>query len=275
MLDLLKQGRFLPHRPLTDNALNYEGEDVRGDDYAVPGIYKWWSCDTESRFKHNLNVQDENWHYRTKQIVYNVNSSGYRCPEWDDIDWENSAVIFGCSETFGTGLAEDETISAQLSELLSMPVINMGKNGTSIEYNAVNNLILRKNFPTPKLVINYWTSPMRETYTGIDKIVHVLPRHEIYYKKHFSMLFNMLGLTAEDIDHNYQFRAKCMSDMCKIFWANTNYVELTWDYLTAITLGCHKREKVDNARDIAEDGTSHSGRQTALNIAKYIAGKMQ
>ena len=274
MLDFLEHGKFLPHRPLRDNKLNIESSSMREDDYPVPGVYNWWSCDTKERYQHNLNVQDDNWHYRTKSVSYNLNSSGYRCPEWNDIDWKNSVVIFGCSETFGTGLAEDETISYQLQQLIDRPVINLGKNGTSMEYALANNLILRNNYATPVAVINHWTEPVRETYFGLDKISHVLPRHEVYYKKHFGMLNNMVGLSVDDCEHDYNFKAKMYSETCKAIWKDIDYIESTWNYLTAIILKCYKHNKQDSARDIAYDGTSHSGKATALELAKYYAERI-
>lgn len=273
MIEHIVDGNLLPHRPLTDNELNVEDKTIRQDDYAVPGIHKWWSCDTEHRYKQNLDRQSKDWHYRNTDVSYDVNSSGYRCPEFDTIDWENSAVIFGCSETFGTGLAQQETISHQLSEILQMPVINLGKNGTSMEYALANNLILRNHYPTPKLVINHWTELMRSTYFGKDKIVTTLPRHEVYYQRHINMLIKLLGFDVDDATYTFDVKAKMISDICKIFWSNTKYVELSWNAHTAHILGCHKRIKVDTARDICPFDQGHSGKDTALDVAKFIAEK--
>lgn len=57
---------------------------------------------------------------------YTVNSQGYRCPEFDAIDWENSIIFFGCSHVFGIGLLDHETVANQLSLILNCPVINLG-----------------------------------------------------------------------------------------------------------------------------------------------------
>ena len=273
MLDYLQkiEGTLLPHRPLTDNALNIHSKSMRDDDFELPGTYKFWSNDTKERYEDNLTIQDFGWRYRTKEVEYNLNSAGYRCPEFDTIDWENSIVIFGCSQVFGTGLAEDKTIAGQLQNLVDCPVINLGKNGTSMVFALANNILFRRNFPTPRAVINHWTEPYRETYFGVDKIVQILPRQEVYYKKHFGMLVNMLGLTVEDVEHDYTFKAKMTSETCKAMWEQTTYIESTWNYLTALILECYKQDHLDSARDISTDGTNsaHSGVDTCRAIAKY------
>ena len=28
-------------------------------------------------------------------VHYKLNKDGYRCPEWEDIDWPNSHILFG------------------------------------------------------------------------------------------------------------------------------------------------------------------------------------
>lgn len=278
MLDILKHGPFLPHSPISQNGLNQnDSDDLRFDNYAVPGSYKWWSCDTEDRFNTNLQLQPADWHYRTKEVIYNVNSGGYRCPEWHEIDWKNSIVLFGCSETFGTGLAEDETIAAALENLTGVKVINMGKNGTSMMFALANNMILRNHFPTPLAVINHWTESSRETYFGIDKIIQLLPRHEMYFRKHFGMLVSLANMTVDDVSHHYDFMGRLISDVTKAIWKDTKYIESSWNWKTALVTDCYKSVQVDRARDLIVVGDkieSHSGKETALNLAKFYAKEL-
>jgi hypothetical protein len=91
----------------------------------------WVGSDTEERFQENLKSQPEDWPWRNQQITYKLNSQNYRAPEWDSIDWENSVVMFGCSQVFGVGVDEDQTLGYYLSELLNKPVINLGIPGGS------------------------------------------------------------------------------------------------------------------------------------------------
>jgi|TARA_R110001592_G_scaffold132997_3_gene347969 hypothetical protein len=258
---------LLPYRPPSDNALNMYYPIIVPE--SLPGTYKFWGNDDKELYENNLAVQDFGWRYRTQEIQYKLNSQGYRCPEFDTIDWKNSIVIVGCSQVFGIGLAEDETIAVQLQKLTDCPVINLGRPGSSIDYSLANNIQLRTNFPTPRAVINHWTEPMRETYFGVEKIATVTPglsMHETYYKKHIGMLINMFGLDAEDVEHDYKYKAKMSSDTCKALWKDTTYIESTWNSLTADALDCYEQKKLDTARDIM-----HWGVDSARALAKHYA----
>jgi len=124
----------------------------------VTNTNKFSGSDSPDAFATNLKKKPQDWHYRTKEVVYNVNANGYRAPEWDTIDWKNAVVIFGCSCTAGIGVAEDETISAYLSTILNRPVINMGVGGTSMQFALINSAILSEKFPTPYAVVHNWTT---------------------------------------------------------------------------------------------------------------------
>ena len=120
--------------------------------------------DTEKRYRKNLKSQPDDWHYRTKEVLYQTNSKGYRAPEWDKINWGRAVVILGCSNVTGIGLAEDETISHQLSLMLNRPVINLGVPASSIECSFYNSVILAESYPTPYAVVNIWTNTDRAIY---------------------------------------------------------------------------------------------------------------
>lgn len=124
-------------------------------------VEKFSGYDSAELFSDNLQRQDALWKYRTKEVTYVLNNQSYRAPEWNTIDWENSAVILGCSNVFGVGLAEDETISYQLSLLLNRPVINLGVGSSGMSFTMHNSVLLNKNFPTPWAVINVWSDPFR------------------------------------------------------------------------------------------------------------------
>ena len=91
----------------------------------------WVGSDTQALYQKNLEVQPINWPWRGQQITYTCNSQNYRAPEWDTIDWSNSVVMFGCSQVFGVGVNDDQTLGYYLSELLGKPVINLGIPGGS------------------------------------------------------------------------------------------------------------------------------------------------
>ena len=146
---------------------------------------EFYSDDSEELFKKNLKNQPENWYWRNKPIWYNVNKSGYRCPEFDNIDWSNSTLIIGDSWVFGVGLDENSTICNQLSDLIHEPVINLGQAGASPMQSWANTCILIDNNVKPKNVIYLWNfahrvvefQPNRLDYTSIS---HMPATYEKY-----------------------------------------------------------------------------------------------
>jgi hypothetical protein len=137
-----------------------------GEDKPSCGKNKFWGMDSERLFKENLKIQPSDWYYRTHDVTYTVNSLGYRAPEFDQVDWKNSVVMFGCSTVFGDGVDDADTIPSQLSKIIGKPVINMGTGGSGIEWALHNSLILREFYPVPLAVVQVWSDPSRTLLYG-------------------------------------------------------------------------------------------------------------
>jgi len=113
------------------------------------------------------------WPYRqyALPITYSINSLGYRAPEFDQIDWANSTVIFGCSFVFGDGLAQEETIAGRIAAKTNRPCINLGAGGSGIAWNLHNQLLLSLHYPTPKAVMCLWPDISRDhSYARTDHV---------------------------------------------------------------------------------------------------------
>ncbi len=233
-------------------------------------VFRFFSTDTEEKYENSLETQPQDWHYVTQKVEYHYNAHGFRAPELSTIDWTKSIVIFGCSQTEGIGLDESETISAQLQKITGIPVINMGVGASAMYLSYVNNLVLRKNYPTPLGVINYWTSNKRIFFNGKYRTVCASPvRNRNFYAAYYLNMAQNLGFSMGDIDHDENFKAKVFSDSTKVLWENTRYAEATWIDDTAGALGCKKIDRVDYARDLG-----HQGPQTARKAAEYFAEQL-
>ncbi len=141
-----------------ENNLVYNGEcEIDG------GFTLNYNCsDSKELFEQNLKIQPDDWYYRTHPVKYTLNSLGYRTKEFDDIDWKESIVMFGCSQVFGTGVTDEHTIPYFLEQLSGRPVINMGIGGSSIQTALHNSIILNDSkYPTPKAIIYAWTALSR------------------------------------------------------------------------------------------------------------------
>jgi len=112
----------------------------------------WWFAENF------LPPQMKNVYPRVNPIDYKVNSYGYRCPEFDTINWENSYVLLGASNIFGEGVLEDETINYYLQEMLGMPVINLGFAAASNQHLLLTMSMLAKKHKPKKWIVSYLDS---------------------------------------------------------------------------------------------------------------------
>lgn len=134
------------------------------------------STDNEDGYISNKEKLGENWYYYDKKIEYKYNSWGYRSKEINEIG-DDFILVFGCSNTEGIGLHEDDMWANKLSKELNMDVLNMGMGGTSIDFQFYNTMLLYdyliKINKTPKLVIYQWPYKYRTTFpfkTNINEI---------------------------------------------------------------------------------------------------------
>jgi len=187
--------------------------------------------------------------------MYKCNSDNYRTIEFDTVDWGNSVVLFGCSNVFGIGLSEEDTLSSQLSKLIDMPVINMGISATSMEFSFYNSMILSNSHPTPKAVIQIWTGLERTTYY----LKNVTVNHGTWNMKE-----KYMDAYNQDDSHP-ETHAIMMQLISKQLWSKTKYFEASFFSRTSKVLGIHKPSLVDAAKD-----NVHPGAKTCYNLAAKI-----
>lgn len=137
--------------------------------YWNPNCNKFSGTDSEEAFRKNLLKMPSDWKYRTKEIEYNVNSLGYRTKEFDQIDHSNFFIAYGCSFTFGVGLAEDEMWTTTLAEELGMDCFNLGMGGSGMDYAYLNTLTYLKNTSIrPKFVALQCPEPARMVMRSLE-----------------------------------------------------------------------------------------------------------
>jgi hypothetical protein len=219
----------------------------------------WSGTDTKELYQENLLKQPKDWYYRTNKVTYTVNSDGYRTQEFSDIDWSNSIVMFGCSNTFGVGLDDKDIVSTKLQELLDIPIINMGCGGSSIIFNVHNSMILREGYPTPKGVIMFWPA--------CDRIIEY---HTTNAQQHgvWSIKPNNLADVYLKNKNNVIANAMLMVKANRLLWKDScPYYEATWDSNTKSIIECDFIEHalMGYARDMDHPG---------IDSAKYIANKI-
>jgi hypothetical protein len=227
-------------------------------------VMNFYSMDTEERYikhSHESRLRGEHWDYFNKSITYRFNSHGYRTVELSDIDWKEAVVVFGCSHVVGEGLAEEDTITAQLSKLLQRPVVNLGVSGTGMLFSFYNSVMLYKNLPTPYAVVQLWSNVNRiELYTNDGVLLntpHTKSNNEFYrnWLQHPENSNTYMYMTAQ--------ASRCLWE------SKTTYYELSLFTNTRDVLNCTHIHAVDYARD-----QGHPGIETAKLIADNIAANI-
>jgi hypothetical protein len=179
--------------PLVDHFYNDEGE------ISEPFIFNFCPNDTKELFEQNLKTQSEDWYYRTHPVKYTLNSLGYRTKEFDDIDWKESIVMFGCSFVFGTGVTDEHTIPYFLEQLSGRPVINMAVGGASIQTTLHNSIILNDSkYPTPKAVVHMISGLNRYQLYKDNSIHHIgewnRPTNDQFSDSTNTLSFNLMNI---------------------------------------------------------------------------------
>jgi len=108
---------------------------------------------------------------------YNLNSHGYRCPEWTPMpDGKKNVVVLGCSHTFGQGNADNEHWVHFLSQHNSQRLRygNLAQPGASAD-KVVRILYGSEKVINPRIIVvcwPFWSRRERLGETATDLISH-------------------------------------------------------------------------------------------------------
>ena len=208
---------------------------------------RWIGSDTEELFNINLSTQPEGWPWRKQPVTYTINSQRYRAPEWDQIDWGNSIVVFGCSQVFGIGVDDHQTACHQLSCLLGINVVNLGMPGGSCMGQWINTEKLLNYKVKPLAVIYNWPMANR-----IIELVDDTKNHSAgpWMLDHKPERFSKDWVTHPTQGFEY---AKYAYMSVKRSW-QCQQLHYSWDKDLSAYLNLPRLLKVDQARDCMHDG---------------------
>jgi hypothetical protein len=234
--------------------------------------YSWTGTDKEDLYKQNLKTQPKEWLYRSSPVRYTINSEGYRTKEFKNINWAESVVLFGCSNVYGIGLDDNDTLAVQLENIIGVPVINMGQGGTSVNYNLHNSVILANGYPTPRAVVQIWPSYYRCVFYQNQSIDNCGPWNSD--ENSYMDVWNKNN-------SNPKINAIMAQTIFKQIWKNrTLTYECSFSYDSSELFKCQSYQNSDKARrgipmyqDFARD-LLHPGIQTVRRAAKDIASNI-
>lgn len=242
---------------------------------SVVGTWDFYGIDTYEFYKKNLKRQPEDWYYRNNKVRYTLNSYGYRTKEFEDIDWKNSIVMFGCSHIFGTGNDDRHTIPYFLEQLTGTPVINLGVGAASIQFCLHNSLMLYKKYGVPKSVIYSWTGIARHLLYQKEYVLMNTKFEDIceHSSERIKSLEEITGMPLKSfnstkvLDHLIPFNMVNVELIKNIWKDKCPLYEFSMFPTTSEILECELYCGIDNdyARDLA-----HFGRHTNKLIAEKI-----
>jgi hypothetical protein len=236
-----------------------------------PGVFEYYMGDDERKLKESIKKMPDNWKYKTKKIEYTLNSLGYRGPEFDVHDWQNSIVVLGCSCVFGVGVSDDETLTHYLSKITGRNVINLGIGGGSNQLILDTSLTMKRNYGNPYSLITMWTCMDRLPYYGDGELYHIglwnhiLNSYDINASR-YKMIFDNF---YEDKGHENVTFYNIVQAMRAIWEDKTKYFEGSFFEPTA-----HYGQLPDyfpfsnNGRDLLHPG-AFDHKKTANEIAEH------
>lgn len=238
---------------------------------------EWCFGDNKENYEACLKKAPPDWKYRTKKIYYNLNSSGYRTYEWNDIDWKEAIVLLGCSNTFGMAVAEDETISYFLEALTQRQVVNLGYPSGSND-TIVNNLsTVFEKFGTPYAVVINWSCLDRFRYYHKFEYIDVgvwnnpvdgMSPKTVQDNVDISELYQLQAMDQYNLWMKGYYLSKHALAMCK---GRTKYV--TFSYFGESALWMRADGLINfkgNARDMI-----HPGDKEHKEAAEFIYERLQ
>jgi hypothetical protein len=190
-----------------------------------------------------------------RSVSYKLNSQGYRCPEWEDINWAQSHLLFGCSVVQGIGLASADTLDQELSKLLNGPVINLGIGGGSLPFILANTYKLIDAGVRPKSIILVYPEPSRVALFLKDRVQHIGTwDHDSWYRTWLK-------------DNNAEYYG----------YLAGRSIESAWTSVGINVVSVHQPdvpgpEDLPRYVDVASDN-QHPGPKTIKLWAKHIANK--
>lgn len=135
----------------------------------------WFSPDSRENYEKLLKIKPDDWIYRNKSVEYHWNELGYRSPSFENINWEESILLFGDSQMLGVGLDESECLRTLIAQQTKKQVVSLAVSGSSALFHWANSIKLKKWLGdiNPLAIIIMWPTWERFFLGEYNSITHV------------------------------------------------------------------------------------------------------
>jgi hypothetical protein len=151
---------------------------LQGNSYThADSSHFWLSSDSPERYEECKIDSNYRKRWEGVKIIYDLNQEGYRAKEWDKINWSESVVMLGDSNTLGLGIPFKDTVTQKLTGQLGKLVVNLGVGGCSNLFMLYNAAKVIEHF-NPWGMIIQWSAAERfpkfsKPHTGNSGVHHM------------------------------------------------------------------------------------------------------
>lgn len=229
-------------------------------------VNEWMGPDSLKKYEQSLKRMPDDWVWRNKKIIYQVNGHGYRCDkDFDEVDWESSIVVFGCSNVFGVGVDAENTLSGHIQRMTGINTVNLGLPHASVMriWSLLTDFL--NSGIKPKAIVTVWPDP--------NRFLEILPNKKL-------VDWSAGNITTPDdhpssfgwVTHEYQgvgFSKRAINSS-KVMCKDIPYFDYSWFSVPDIDItDLAIKYYVDNARDCI-----HPGIGTLRKWAEHIVNDM-
>lgn len=178
---------------------------------------QWFHTDSLELFQENIQALPASWAARSWQIHYEFNSTGHRMREWTEITWPTYMAVVGDSTAMGLGLALTDTWSHQLSQALSLDLVNVSEPQTTIEDQTQSVINLFRSAPSlPRLLVLSWTDPRARSYLYQGQRLRLCDQEPSTEGQHYWWINHQRSLAeTSDLQQRFRDQQKIIECLCQ------------------------------------------------------------
>lgn len=204
--------------------LNYTKKDI---------VLDFFCTDQKDLFEQNKKKFGNEWKYYDMPISYNMNAAGYRMNKnFNEIDYDNYIIFFGCSHTIGVGLPLEDTFAYRIAKQVKCDYINASIHSSGTDFVYANFLHFFGRMPKkPKCIVFVWPELTSKFYWLNNNIEFYMSNPKNYDSSSFwNKAYEVFLLEESNIKNTFNNIRLAIEHMCNL--KEIPYLETTSNWQT-------------------------------------------